>query len=128
MDTEKFYKLIKHPSAPLVTFILGMIMGGLLFCAKAEAGGRYYYQPPTQVTNNLVSSDSNGIALAIATAQHHFDFGTHSWQGSIGVGNFNSDSAISFGVAKRMNRVLVNASFGHEHDNTGVGVGVNWRF
>ena len=122
---DRLYEAVTHPVAPLVTFGVGLLLG-LLLCSPANAGGYHKHYYTTEVTN--VTTDTKGVALSLATAQHHFDFGTHSWQGSIGVGNFNSDSAISFGVAKRLNRVLVNASVAHEHDDTGVGVGVNWRF
>ena len=88
----------------------------------------HHDQPTTNTTTNNTVINNEGVALAIAKAQHHFDFGTHSWQGSIGVGTFDSESAISFGVAKRLDRVLVNGSVGFEDGKTGAGVGINWRF
>ena len=78
--------------------------------------------------NTTTTGRSEGVASSIAASQHHFDFGTHSWQGSIGAGSFSGQGAISFGVAKRLDRVLVNGSFGTEGDKSGFGVGVNWRF
>lgn len=80
------------------------------------------------VTNSTTIYDSKGIALGIAASQHHFDFGTHSYQGSIGMGSFEDNTAISFGLAKRIGRVMVNASIGIEDGSHGIGVGLNWRF
>lgn len=99
----------------------------LMFSTTLFAGGSHH-EPATNTTTTTNITNTSGTALAIATAQHNFDFGTHSWQGSIGVGSFDSESAISFGVAKRLDRVLVNGSFAREDNKTGVGVGVNWRF
>ncbi len=79
-------------------------------------------------TATTLTGQGEGVALSIAASQHHFDFGTHSWQGSIGAGSYDGDSAISFGVAKRLDRVLINGSLGMNGDKSGYGVGVNWRF
>ena len=117
-----FKKYIEQaaPWAPLITFLIGLILGGVL-CPEAKAG---------QWCNstNVNSTNTQGIATALASAQHQFDFGTHRWQGSIGLGSYESNSAISFAIAKRLDRVLVNANFSHEDNHTGAGVGVNWRF
>lgn len=125
---DKLYVAIKHPVAPLVTFIIGLFLG-LLLCSPAQAGGRHYHEPVNNVTNvTRINQSNDGIANAIAAAQHQFDFGTHSWQGSIGVGSYASETSVSFGVAKRLNRALVNASFSMDSEHNGVGLGVNWRF
>ena len=77
------------------------------------------------VTNTLTTK---GIALGIAASQHHFDFGTKVWQGSVGTGSFDGNTAFSFGIAKRLDRVLINGSVSTEHGKTGYGAGINWRF
>lgn len=95
-----------------------------------------YYIPkevsPISYTQNEYYSTQNGheggIALAIAQAQHQFDWGTHSWQGSVGVGSYGGNDAISFGVAKRFDRVLITGSFGRGGPDYGFGASVNWRF
>ena len=91
------------------------------------AGGSHHKHAVILNSPNTTTT-GRGVALSIAASQHHFDFGTHSWQGSIGAGSFDSQSSISFGVAKRLDRVLVNGSFGTQGEKTGFGVGVNWRF
>jgi len=77
-------------------------------------------------TNNTYTSieDARGVAIAIASAQHNFDYGTYSWQGSVGVGMYKEEEAVSFGVAKRVGKVLMNGSATPDS----VGVGVNWRW
>lgn len=102
----------------------------LFFLAMPVHATRYHHhhEPTAQPASTTTIGRSEGVALAIAKSQHNFDFGTHSWQGSIGVGSFDSESAISFGVAKRLDRVLVNGTFGFENGKVGAGLGVNWRF
>ena len=97
-----------------------LILSLITFSAHASD----YHSPPSTTTDGR----SEGVALSIATSQHHFDFGTHSLQGSVGAGSFNGNSAISFGMAKRLDRVLINGSIGTEKGDSAIGVGVNWRF
>lgn len=90
-------------------------------------------QPINQTTTNKYYSQSNyldikGIALSIATSQHHFDFGTHTLQGSLSTGFYDDKEAVSFALAKRFDRILLNASFGVEQGKSGLGIGLNWRF
>ena len=87
------------------------------------AADNYHHHENTQLNTQF-----NGAALAIAASQHNFDWGTHKWQGSIGLGSFDNQDAISFGVAKRFDRVLINGSLGREGSKFGYGVGVNLRF
>jgi len=96
------------------------------YADKTHHAGGSPYEPATMVVSSV--TPKNGIALSIATSQHHFDFGTHSWQGSIGVGSFDNEHAISFGAAKRLNRVLINVSVGLENGKLGYGAGINRRF
>lgn len=79
----------------------------------------------TTIINNTTSE---GAALGIAVAQHHFDFGTLVWQGSIGAGHYDGSEAVSFAIGKRFDRILVNVSITTEDQETGYGAGVNWRF
>jgi len=109
------------------------------FFNELMAGERYYYipeYPPIQIelingdgtSYEVPQIDSSGIALGIATAQHQFDFGTHRWQWSAGVGFYDGDDAFSIGAAKRFDRVLVDVTAGRGGDKTGVGVGFHGRF
>ena len=121
---NKLSEYLKHPSAPLVTFAIGLLLG-LLLAGDSEASGRHH-----EVTNisEVTNTYSSGNAIAIATAQHHFDFGTHSFQGSVGAGHYQNDTAVSFAIGKRFGRMLINGSVGSESGNTSVGAGINWRF
>lgn len=101
---------------------VAVLFFGLL--ANAYSHDYHHYESVT-VTN---AANNNGVALAIAASQHQFDFGTHRWQGSIAAGSFGGESALSFGVAKRLDRVLLNGSFGMQGSSVGIGIGANWRF
>ena len=82
----------------------------------------------TQAAEVTTVNQVRGIALGIAASQHIFDFGTHSWQWSAGTGSYDNNSAISFGVAKRLDRVLFTGSISTEDGITGYGVGITGRF
>ena len=76
------------------------------------------------------SSNTEGVALAIAAAQHQFDFGTYSSQASIAAGSYDGNDALSIGAGKRLkdSRALVNGSIGIENGKVGIGAAINWRF
>lgn len=86
--------------------------------------------PLTAFAGNYCPTVNNqtGTALGIATAQHQFDFGTYSWQGSVGIGAYDDAEAVSFAMGKRIDRMMFNGSVGIENGKTGVGAGLNWRF
>ena len=99
-----------------------------LFISLSVFADSYHHAHEKIETSNI-----NSTALSIATAQHHFDFGTRSLQGSFGVGKFDDNNAVSFGMAKQFNRVLINGTIGaHGEDmdleSVAFGAGVNWRF
>ena len=76
--------------------------------------------------NNIYNSD--GVALAIASARHSFDMGTFHLQGSVAAGFYNGAQAVSIAVGKRYKDMLINASIGIEGNKLGGGVGLTWRF
>lgn len=93
----------------------------------------YAHKPYQAPVTNVYNSTSNiynqeGVALAIAMAQHQFDWGTHSWQGSVGLGSYAGNDAISLGVAKRFDRTLITGSLGRTGADYGFGISINWRF
>ncbi len=75
-----------------------------------------------RIVNTTIST--NGVALSLATSQHQFDWSTDRLQGSVGVGVYKGESAVSIGLGKRFGKVLVNGAVGE----SGGSVGVNWRF
>ena len=87
--------------------------------------------PPVVTTINtttlVTSTDTTGVASAIAAGQCQFDW-THSWQGCAALGNFDSNSAAAFGLGKRYNKVLFNGTVSLEEGEVGVGASVNWKF
>lgn len=105
--------------------ILFMIAILLVLANIAYAGGSHHHEHETIINNTI---DNSGIASAIATAQHNFDYGTHSWQGSVGIGAFDTKTAFSFGLAKRFNKTLINGNITQEEGKFGGGIGINWHF
>ncbi len=87
-----------------------------------------YVDIPKETTITTYTAQSKGVASALATAQHNFDYGTHAWQGSVGIGAFDTNTAFSFGLAKRFNKTLINGSITQEEGKFGGGVGINWHF
>ena len=77
-------------------------------------------------TNNIYNNE--GVASAIAASQHQFNYGVLGWQGSVGIGTFDSKSAFSFGLAKRFNKTLINSSISNEEGKFGAGIGINFTF
>lgn len=83
---------------------------------------------PVDKYTYVPTSNTEGVASAIASSQHHFDFGTDAWQGSLGVGNYENNNAASFSVGKRFDRILFNGTIITENDKVSYGFGLNWRF
>lgn len=79
----------------------------------------------TTIINN---ESANGAALAIAMSQLSFDWSTKSYQAGIGLGSFNGNDAISLGIGKRVDRMLINGSIGREGNKYGYGFGVSFHF
>ena len=102
----------------------------LFFLALSQSyGGEYHHsQPilPSNTTTNIYST--KGAALGIAAAQHNFDYGTFSWQGSIATGSYDNSTAFSFGLAKRFKSTLINGSVSNEGGKMGFGGALGFRF
>ena len=83
----------------------------------------------TEVTQHItINKKVIGMALGIAKAQHQFDKGSPKLQWSIGAGSFEDSDAISLGLGKRINGVMVNGSYGIEDGEEGYGIGINGNF
>ena len=77
---------------------------------------------------------AEGIAMAGAGGGHQFDFSTQQWQLGVSGAYFDSESAISLGVAKRFSEEswIPNALFHGSYSDTGgssqlITVGVTFR-
>lgn len=102
--------------------LLILILAILPSCVMA--GGN---RNTTIINETYNTYNVEGVALAIAKSQHHFDWSTPRLQGSIGMGSFDNE-ALSFGLAQKYKEVLINGSIGTEDGKTGFGLGVGWRF
>jgi hypothetical protein len=71
---------------------------------------------------------SRGAALGIATGQHQFSAATDAYQWSIGAGRYDGSDALSVGIGKRFDNLLINGSIGQEDGKTGAGIGVSGKF
>jgi len=106
----------------------------VLIIFSANAAADWCCRDTTNITNNytevthVVEETNTGTAMAIAVAQHHFGFGTYSWQGSASAGFYDGEQAYSAGLAKRFEEVLINGTISRESDETGYGIGANFRF
>jgi YadA-like membrane anchor domain len=110
-----------------------IIFFAILFFAANIAYSRDYHhgiiieQSPVEaaIINNETAS---GVALAIAMSQLSFDWSTRAYQAGIGLGSFNGADAISLGLGKRVDRMLINGSIGREGDKYGYGMGISFHF
>jgi autotransporter adhesin len=106
-----------------------IILLALLPSAVFAGGNHTTINSYAHITEEVTYESYSGIALGIATAQHHFDLGTPKTQLSIGAGSYDGANAVSIGAAKRIgDSVLLNGTLGKEGGNTGVGAGVTLRF
>lgn len=103
----------------------------MLFSVNLAFADSYYHhkfeysEPEIRTMENKITE---GVASAIAISQHHFDWGTKSWQGSVGIGAFDSKTAFSFGLAKRFNKTLISGTVSEEQGKYGGGIGIGFHF
>ena len=101
----------------------------ITLCLFATIAGASDYR---QAIDGKDGKDGRGTALGIAASQFHPDWDYLGWQGSIGVGHFDGQNALSVGLARRLcpdcGRAMINGSVGVEDDEVGAGAGVNFRW
>jgi len=97
----------------------------LLFALLATPALADSYHHHT-INTSAVKQESSS-AMGLAAAQNSFDWGTHSFQGSIGAGSHNGSQALSFGLGKRFGRALINGSIAVDDDSAGFGAGISWK-
>jgi hypothetical protein len=110
--------------------IIGFCVFAVLFFAANIAWSHDYHRTTKvieKVTDKTIINPA-GVALAIAKAQHQMDWSTVKWQGSVGMGSFDNNDAISFADGKRVGQILLNISVGRENGKYGYGAGATWRF
>lgn len=104
----------------------------------AIAGGYHHHHQEIQSNQSqlpitTLTGQSEGVASAIAAAQHQFNYGVLTLQGSVAFGQFNDETALSFGLAQRFrisekNSILVNGSFSKSNGDKAIGAAANWTF
>lgn len=72
---------------------------------------------------------AQGIALSLAT-NHPFDYATNQWQGSVNASFYESESALSLGLAKRFEKMdaLWHMTYGKNNSSSATTLGAVWRF
>lgn len=86
----------------------------------------------TCITGGLSDSEiAELLTVGVAAGSHQFDFSTQDWQGSVTGAWYDNEDAVSFGVAKRWDRlgqVLLHGSYTqHSSEDLWV-VGGTFRF
>lgn len=77
---------------------------------------------------NGVNATIRGIALGMAAAQIHPDWGVKDLQLGVGVGVYDGNEAAVVGIGKRVGKVLFNGSVGREGGEYAYGAGINIHF
>jgi len=111
--------------------ILFCIVAALFFFVLGQSYASEYhhaYIGQSSTPSNTVVNTQNGVALGIAMSQLGFDWGTSSYQAGVSVGSFDTNDAISIGLGKRVDRVLLNGSIGREGNKYGYGFGLRFHF
>ena len=101
----------------------------LFFLALSQSyGGEYHHsQPilPSNTTTNIYST--KGVALGIAAAQHHYK-ATTALQWSLGGGNYDGDSAVSYGLGLQAGKVFVSGNVSSDGTTAAIGFGLSGTF
>ena len=113
-------------------FILGFLFIAFISTVMADDHTRPYDAHYEATTNQItiiqrVEESTPGLALTMSHGQLQFDKNIKGWQAGIGVGQFDSHTAVSFGAAKQIGeKKILNFSIGREGNKTGLGIGFNW--
>lgn len=92
----------------------------------AWSSERHHYHS-TEVIQTTITTESKGLALAIASGQHHYK-ATTLLQWSVGAGYVDDNSAVSFGLGKQAGKVFVSGNFTSDGDTSAVGIGASGTF
>jgi hypothetical protein len=94
----------------------------LLFPSLVVADYRHHDHNPDTVTNEL------NLALPMAAAGVRFDPNRYGMQGAIAIGGHDGSQAFAFGLARRMDQVLLSGSVSFVDGNEGWNAGLSWGF
>jgi len=108
--------------------ILFCIVAALFFFVLGQSYATEYHHAYIGQSSEPTKTESSGTASAIAAAQHNYYWGKSSLQGSAAIGLFDNKEAVSFGLAKKYKKTLINGSISKEGNQLGIGAGVNWIF
>jgi len=100
----------------------------VFFLALAESYGSEYHHHHQPTTNSAQTTKPSGTAIALAASQHTYSYGIKSLQGSFAVGTYEDETAISFGLAKKIDKILINGSVSNERGKLGLGASINFHF
>jgi len=114
-----------------------VIIVALVLWDTASATGKnnttinnYYDNDATTITSG-VSDEELAEAMSLAFSMNHpFDYNTLRWQGSITGAHYDDENAISFGIAKRFEKMdaLWHVEAGQNGSNEAFVGGVVFRF
>lgn len=107
------------------------IFSVLFFAASYARADSYHgivYETASTEPAIINTETANGVALGIAMSQLGFDWSTKAVQAGIGLGSFDGQDAISLGIGKRVDRLLINGSIGREGNKYGYGFGLRLHF
>lgn len=113
----------------LITFFVAFAT--VFFISLSTAYSHEWHGEETiiKTESTIINTETaNGVALAIAMSQLSFDWSTKAYQAGVGLGSFNGDDAISLGIGKRVDRLLINGSIGREGNKYGYGLGISFHF
>ena len=116
----------------------------MLYWGEAQAGGEcidnscnttnnYYGNGvETSVTGGLSAGEiAELLTIGVAAGSHQFDFSTQDWQGSLTGAFYDSEDAVSFGIAKRWDafgKVLLHGNYTQKSGEDLWVVGGTFRF
>ena len=94
-------------------------------CYADERPHSHPILPANTTTTNIYST--KGVALGIAAAQHHYK-ATTALQWSIGGGNYDGASAVSYGLGLQAGKVFVSGNVSSDGTTAAIGFGLSGTF
>ena len=109
----------------IVLYISAVIIGlSLAFIVNASE----YHHRNTTTTNIINTTGQSGAALSLGAAAIDCSYGTNKWQGGVGVGYYEDETAPAIGLCKKYDSGLYKFTIGNESGNTGASIGATFTF